>query len=50
MERKHSTFHGTSNKDDYRTAQWNSWGPCFHLEIDDVFYLCIDHGVLDIIL
>ena len=31
--------------DDYRTAQWNSLGSCFHLEIDVVFYSCIEHGV-----
>ena len=35
----------TFQTDDYRTARWNSSGPCFHLEIDAVFYSCIDHGV-----
>ena len=27
-----------------KTAQWVSLEPCFHLEIDTVFYSCIDHG------
>ena len=34
----------TFETDDYKTAQWNSLEPCFHLEIDTVFYSCIDHG------
>ena len=34
----------TFQTDDYKTAQWNSLEPCFHLEIDTVFYSCIDHG------
>ena len=38
-------FHGTPDRDNYRTSQWNSSRLCFHLEIDDVFYSCIDHGV-----
>ena len=37
MERHYSTFHGTTNRDDYRIAQWNSSGPGFHLKIDAVF-------------
>ena len=45
MERQYSTFHGTSDRDNYRTGQWNSSRLCFHLEIDDFFYSCIDHGV-----
>ena len=31
MECQYSTFHGTSNRDDNRTVQWNSSGPSFHL-------------------
>ena len=27
----------TFQKDDYKTARWNSLEPCFHLEIDTVF-------------
>ena len=34
----------TFQTDDYKTARWNSLEPCFHLEIDTVFYSCIDHG------
>ena len=34
MERQYSTFHGTSNRDDYRTVKWNSSEPGFHLKID----------------
>ena len=34
----------TFQTDDYKTARWNSSEPCFHLEIDTVFYSCIDHG------
>ena len=41
MEHQYSTFHETSNKDDNRTAQWNSSGPGFYLKIDAVFYSCI---------
>ena len=29
---------------DYKTARWNSLEPCFHLEIDTVFYSCIGHS------
>ena len=35
----------TFQTDDYKTARWNSLEPCFHLEIDAVFYSCIDHGL-----
>ena len=45
MEHQYSTFHGTSNRDDYGIVQWNSLGPGFHLKIDAFFYLCIDHAV-----
>ena len=46
MKHQFSMFHGTSNKGNYRTtAQWNFSAPCFHLEIDAVFYSCIDRGV-----
>ena len=45
MEHQYSTFHGTSNREDYRIVQWNSSGPGFHLKIDPFFDLCIDHGV-----
>ena len=41
-EHHFSMLHGTSNRDDYRTVQWNSSGPSFHLKI---IFLCIDHGV-----
>ena len=34
----------TFQTDDYKTARWNSLEPSFHLEIDTVFYSCIDHG------
>ena len=34
MERQYSTFHGTSNRGDYRTVQWNSSGLAIHLKID----------------
>ena len=40
-ERQCSTFDETSNKDDNRTAHWNSSGPGFYLKIDAVFYSCI---------
>ena len=29
MEREYNTFHGTSNRDDSRTPQWNSSGQVF---------------------
>ena len=35
----------TFQTDGYRTAQWKSSGPCFHLEIAAVFYSCVDQGV-----
>ena len=38
MEHQYSTFHETSNKDDNRTAQWNSSVPGFYLKIDAAFY------------
>ena len=41
MERHYSTFRGTSNRDDNRTAQRNSSEAGFHLKIDAVFYSCI---------
>ena len=41
MEHQYSTFHETSNKDDNRTAQWNSSVPGFYLKIDATFYSCI---------
>ena len=41
MERQYSMFHGTSNCDNKKTAQWNSSGPSFHLKIDAVFNSCI---------
>ena len=34
-------FHGTSNRNNSRTLQWNSSGLIFHLKIDAVFYSCI---------
>ena len=34
----------TFQTDDYKTARCNSLEPCFYLEIDTVFYSCIDHG------
>ena len=46
MECQYSTFHGTSNRDDYRTVQWNSSGPSFHLKIDAIFYSCIISFIL----
>ena len=45
MEHQYSTFHGTSNRDNYRTVQWNSSEPGLHLKNDVSFYSCIDHGV-----
>ena len=43
-KRQYSTFHGTSNRGDYRTVQWNSSGPVIHLTMD-AFFPFIDHGV-----
>ena len=37
MEHQYSTFHGTSNRDNYRTVHWSSSGPGFHLKIDALF-------------
>ena len=34
----------TFQTDNYKTAPSNSLERCFHLEIDTVFYSCIDHG------
>ena len=34
----------TFQTDNYKTAPSNSLEPCFHSEIDTVFYSCIDHG------
>ena len=45
MECQYSLFHGMSNRNTYRILQWNSSGPIFHLKIDAIFYLCIDHDV-----
>ena len=45
MERQYSTFHGMTNRDDYRTIQWNTSGPGFLLKIDAFLCSCIDHGV-----
>ena len=45
MKRQYSTFHGMTNRDDYRTIQWNTSGPGFLLKIDAFLYSCIDHGV-----
>ena len=33
MEHQYTTFHGMSNRDDYRTIHWSSSGPGFHLKI-----------------
>ena len=49
MERQYSTFDGTSNRDDYRTVQWNSSGLCFHVKID-VFFIHVYIMGLDLIL
>ena len=39
IERQYSMFHGTSNRDDYRTVQWNSSRPSFHLKIDVFLFI-----------
>ena len=33
----------TFQTDNYKTARCNSLEPCLHLEIDAVFYSCVDH-------
>ena len=35
---QYSIFHETPNKDDNKTAQWNSIGPGFYLKSDTVFH------------
>ena len=37
MEHQYSMFHRMSNRDEYRTFQWNSLGSGFHLKIDAFF-------------
>ena len=37
MESQYSRFHGTSNRDDSRTPQWNSSVPVLYLKIGPVF-------------
>ena len=36
----------TFQTDEYKTARWNSLELFFRLEIDTVFYACIDHGFI----
>ena len=44
MECQYSTFYGTSNRNDNRTIQWNSFDPVFIWKLM-LFYSRIDHGV-----
>ena len=46
MELQYGMFHGMSNRDSSRTAQWNSSGRSFHLKIDAIFYSCIISFIL----
>ena len=46
MELQYGMFHGMSNRDSSRTAQWNSSGRGFHLKIDAIFYSCIISFIL----
>ena len=39
------TYFMEGQTDDQKRTPWNSLGPCFHSEIDAVFYSCIGHDV-----